>query len=183
MRYSGILFLLDFNSHSLILVSPTIIAWSLKPEGIALTKILVKRNTNSTPLFLKKAVPGMNQTIAKLWETIDIKNVSLSTCFAINLNQSLIKGARVCPLFPGGAFAFPNKIPTFPNFLRVIESQTNLKKSIKVEARAKHYAILAHKEEDIFIIIVAWWLSWFKKKKPLKIIWGFFFADIFPFSS
>ena len=39
MRYSGILFLLDFNSHSLILIPPMIITWSLKLEGIALTKI------------------------------------------------------------------------------------------------------------------------------------------------
>ena len=109
-------------------------------------------NANSAPLFLKKAVPGMNQTIAKLWETIDIKNASLSTYLATKLNLSLIKGARVCPLFPVGAFAFPNEIPTFPNFLRAIESQTNLKGSIKVEARAKHYAILAHKEEDILTI-------------------------------
>ena len=41
----------------------------------------------------------MNQTIAKLWETIDIKNASLSTCFATKLNLSLIKGAKVHPLF------------------------------------------------------------------------------------
>ena len=109
-------------------------------------------NTNSTLLFLKKAVPGMNQMIAKLWETIDIKNASLSTCLATKLNLSLIKGAKVCPLFSVGAFAFPNKILTFPNFLKAIESQTNLKGSIRVEARAKHYAILAHKEEDILMI-------------------------------
>ena len=65
---------------------------------------------------------------------------------------SLIKGARVHPLFSVGAFAFPNEIPTFPNFLKAIESQTNLKGSIRVEARAKHYAILAHKEEDVLMI-------------------------------
>ena len=94
----------------------------------------------------------MNQMIAKLWETIDIKNASLSTCLATKLNLTLIKEAKVCPLFLVGAFAFPNEIPTFPNFLRAIESQTNLKGSIRVEARAKHYAILAHKEEDILMI-------------------------------
>ena len=93
----------------------------------------------------------MNQMIAKLWEMIDIKNASLSTCLATKLNLSLIKGARVCPLFPVEAFAFPNKISTFPNFLRAIESQTNLKGSIRV-ARAKHYAILTHKEEDVLMI-------------------------------
>ena len=109
-------------------------------------------NTNSAPLFLKKAVPSMNQTIAKLWKMIDIKNASLSTHLATKLNPSLIKRAKVCPLFPVGAFAFPNKIPTFPNFLRTIESQTNLKGSIRVETRAKHYAILAHKEENILTI-------------------------------
>ena len=109
-------------------------------------------NTNSTSLFLKKAVPGMNQTIAKLWKTIDIKNASLSTCLATKLNPSLIKGAKVCPLFPVGAFAFPNEIPTFPNFLRAIESQINLKGSIRVEARVKHYAILVHKEKDVLMI-------------------------------
>ena len=110
-------------------------------------------NANSTPLFLKKAVPGMNQTIAKLWEMIDIKNASLSTCLATKLNLTLIKGARVYPLFPVGAFAFPNEISIFSNFLRAIESQTNLKGSIRVEARVKHYAILAHKEEDVFMIV------------------------------
>ena len=94
----------------------------------------------------------MNQTIAKLWEMIDIKNASLSTHLATKLNLSLIKGARVHPLFPVGAFAFPNEIPTFPNFLKAIESQTNLKGSIRVEARAKHYAILAYKEEDVLMI-------------------------------
>ena len=94
----------------------------------------------------------MNQMIAKLWEMIDIKNASLSTHLATKLNLSLIKGARVCPLSPVEAFAFLNEIPTFPNFLRAIESQTNLKRSIRVEARTKHYAILAHKEEDSFMI-------------------------------
>ena len=94
----------------------------------------------------------MNQTIAKLWEMIDIKNASLSTCLATKLNLSLIKGAKVCPLFLVGTFAFSNEISIFPNFLKAIESQTNLKGSIRVEARAKHYAILAHKEEDVFMI-------------------------------
>ena len=83
---------------------------------------------------------------------IDIKNASLSTCLATKLNLSLIKEARVCLLFLVEAFAFPNEILTFPNFLRAIESQTNLKGSIRVEARAKHYAILAYKEEDILMI-------------------------------
>ena len=77
---------------------------------------------------------------------------SLFTCLATKLNLSLIKGAKVCPLFLVEAFAFLNEIPTFPNFLRAIESQTNLKRSIRVEARAKHYAILAHKEEDVLMI-------------------------------
>ena len=94
----------------------------------------------------------MNQTIAKLWKTIDIKNASLSTHLATKLNLFLIKGARVCLLFPVGAFAFFNEILTFPNFLRAIESQTNLKGNIRVEARAKHYTILAHKKEDILTI-------------------------------
>ena len=67
-------------------------------------------------------------------------------------HNPLIKGAKVCSLFPVGAFAFSNEIPTFPNFLRAIESQTNLKESIRVEARAKHYAILAYKKEDILMI-------------------------------
>ena len=94
----------------------------------------------------------MNQMIAKLWEMIDIKNASLSTCLATKLNLFLIKEAKVCPLFPVRAFAFLNEIPTFPNFLRAIESQTNLKGSIRVEARTKHYAILAYKEENVLMI-------------------------------
>ena len=122
-----------------------------KSSDLSFSRV-ARGNANSASLFLKKAVPGMNQTIAKLWEMIDIKNASLSTHLATKLNLSLIKGARIHPLFPVGAFAFPNEIPTFLNFLRAIESQTNLKGSIKVEARAKHYAILAHKEEDVFMI-------------------------------
>ena len=124
---------------------------SFKSSNLSFSRV-AEGNANSALLFLKKAVPGMNQMIAKLWETIDIKNASLSTCLATKLNLTLIKGARVCPLFPVEAFAFLNKIPTFSNFLRAIESQTNLKGSIKVEARAKHYAILAHKEENILMI-------------------------------
>ena len=124
---------------------------SSKSSDLSFSRV-AEGNANSTLLFLKKAVSGMNQMIAKLWETIDIKNTSLSTCLATKLNSTLIKGAKVHPLFPVGAFAFPNEISTFPNFLRTIKSQTNLKRSIRVEARVKHYVILAHKEEDVFII-------------------------------
>ena len=38
-RYSEILFLLNLNFHSLMLVPPMIIAWSLKPKEITFTKI------------------------------------------------------------------------------------------------------------------------------------------------
>ena len=73
----------------------------------------------------------MNQTIAKLWKMIDIKNASLSTHLATKLNPSLIKEPEYTPL-PVRAFAFPNEIPTFPNFLRTIESQTNLKEVLEL---------------------------------------------------
>ena len=109
---------------------------SSKSSDLSFSRV-VGGNTNSAPLFLKKAVLGMNQTIAKLWEMIEIKNASLSTHLATKLNLSLIKGVRVHLLFPVRAFAFSNEIPTFPNFLRAIESQTNLKGSIRVEARVK----------------------------------------------
>ena len=69
-----------------------------------------------------------------------------------NLTYLSSKEPEYIFFFLVGAFVFPNEIPTFPNFLRAIESKTNLKGSIKVEARAKHYAILAHKEEDILTI-------------------------------
>eukprot|EP00008_Paramoeba_atlantica_P005559 CAMPEP_0201497476 /NCGR_PEP_ID=MMETSP0151_2-20130828/65843_1 /ASSEMBLY_ACC=CAM_ASM_000257 /TAXON_ID=200890 /ORGANISM="Paramoeba atlantica, Strain 621/1 / CCAP 1560/9" /LENGTH=104 /DNA_ID=CAMNT_0047888199 /DNA_START=202 /DNA_END=513 /DNA_ORIENTATION=+ len=88
----------------------------------------------------------MKQSIAKLWETIDMKNASLSNRLAKKLNPSLIKGAKVRPLFPVGAFAFPDEIPAFPKFLKAIESQTSLKGSIRVEARAKHYARALNEE-------------------------------------
>ena len=134
----------SFSTYPIQLCSPKALT--------CLSAELLEENTNSAPLFLKKAVSSMNQTIAKLWKTIDIKNASLFTCFTTKLNLILIKGAKVCPLFPVEAFAFSNEIPTFLNFLRTIESQTNLKGSIRVEARAKHYAILVHKEEDILMI-------------------------------
>ena len=102
----------------------------------------------------------MNQTIAKLWKMIDMKNASLSTHLVTKFNPFLIKGVKV--LFPVGVFTFPNKIPTFPNFLKAIESQTNLKGSIRVKAKVKHYAIFAHKKEDILII-----QSIIKKKKEI----------------